>query len=851
MNKLLVMLLGLTLVTPLLAPPRRIGRTPVMRTGLNRKGADLGKFSRGGRNIDRKKLEERIKKKQALAKQRREEMSGNTRASVRSKNNSESGTRSEPAVIRSGKVEVQYDPSKSVSTKTDDGEVITIPILTHFKKLSKSAKVHLDFYNTELTHIIKFISDRTGTNFIVSGNLKNKKITMFCPKQVRAIDALNAFFTVLSIHNLSVIRSGAFYRIVNATDANKPYNLYYQNDRVPNVDYYVTKIYQLKYVSTDDVERLINRLKSRSGVVVSYKPTNLLIFTDQGRLVNKIFKIIRQVDIPTDTATDKIWIVPIYYGEAKDIASKLEEIFDLKSKRSSRNSSRNSSRRHSTRNSTKGKKKTSPAASKAEEPLEIERIIADERSSQLIIVSNESSKLKVVDLIKKLDIPLEDDSSVHVYYLKNAKAEDIARTINSLASGSSSSSRRSSRGRSAAPVKGVMFQGEVKVTADKTTNTLVVVASGRDYNNLRKVIEKLDLKRRQVYVEAVIMELSMDKTRDMGVSISGGAEKQIAGETVPMYGGSNYTNLSTVNISPTSLTGFAFGALGPSIDLTDDISIPSFGVILKALQTNKNANILSSPHVLTMDNEEAEFLVGENVPFPGAMASAASSALSYAAATISIQRQDVALKLSITPQISEDGEVKLEMKLEITDVKSTDSTLGPTTSKRSVKTTVVVPDQQTIVIGGLTKDSTKDTEYKVPILGDIPVLGHFFKTSTKSIEKSNLMVFLTPYIVHNSSDMDAIWKKKRAEFEEFRRLKSRADKGFDIFIDYKKKRGIFSEINKEVKAFKKKVELDKKMNEDTSELRYDEDLKTQQERFKKQMDAQEAKEQAERAKELQ
>jgi len=494
---------------------------------------------------------------------------------------------------------------------------------------------------------------------------------------------------------------------------------------------------------------------------------------------------------------------------------KIEDIFDLRNRRNKTKKVR------PVPNTYKGKLKSKSSSKKSdkndETVLNIDKVLYDERTNQLIIKSDEASKIKLMNLIRKLDIPLEDDSTIHVYYLKNAKADEIASTINSLASGASRSSSKRRKSHSVGSLGGVMFQGEVKVTADKSTNTLVVVASAKDYNALRKVIELLDLKRKQVYVEAVIMEISIDKNRDIGISANGGYQTSVKGNDVPMFAGSNFGDLSTMAVNPAALTGFAFGAMTTdSIKLTENISIPSFGVILKALETNNDVNVLSSPQVLTMDNEEAEFVVGENVPFPSGISNAFSAGSSTSGAympVVSIQRQDVAIKLKITPQISGDNQVKLEVNQEITEVKSIDPIKGPTTSKRQVKTTVVVPDQQTVVIGGLIKDNTTITENKIPILGDIPVLGFFFKYKSSRISKSNLLVFLTPYIVRDSRDMNKIWHKKIEDFEEFKRLKKRVNEGLDIFVDYSKKRGLISEINDSLKKFESRIKLNKDLNE--------------------------------------
>ncbi|MBN2694540.1 type II secretion system secretin GspD [bacterium] len=773
--------------------------------------------------------------KEEQRKKQNEKMASQSRTMNSSKSNDNENS------IQTNSTKINFNTSNTITTKTNDGDVINIPILTHLEKIDSKAMIHLDFYESELEHVVKYISDITGTNFILPQNLKGKKVTIMSPKKIKALDALNAFFTILNMNNYSVIRSGGFFQIVPVQDANKPNFIYYQNQKVPNVDYFVTKIYNLKYAQVRDIEIFINKIRSRNGSVVSYEPSSLLIYTDTGYNVNTAFEIIKKIDVPSNYE-GTIWMIPIYYSDAKEIATILEEIFDLKKNNNNTNNNKRVYNAMENKNlNQKNVEKASGASATHEESddetkVQIQKIIPEERSNQLIVISNEDSKEKLINLVKKLDIPMTDDSSIHVYYLQNAKAEEIATTINALATGSSSSStnRRGSRNNTnqqAKTASGLMFQGEVKVTADKSTNTLVITASKRDYNALRRVIEMLDLKRRQVYVEAVIMELSIDKDFTLGVSADGGVESlaTVKGENIPAYGGTNWsTSLSAISVNPAALTGFAFGISGgPEISITDDLSIPSFGLILKALQTNSNTNVLSSPHVLTMDNEEAEFIVGENVPFPSGISSSigGSTSSSYYP-VVSIQRQDVAIKLTITPQISGDNQVKLDVKQEITEVKSVDEIKGPTTSKRSVKTTVVVPDQQTIVIGGLIKDNISETVNKVPLLGDIPVLGHLFRYQNKRTSKSNLMVFLTPYIVTTPQDMDKIWKKKMEEHKEFERLKERLNKGFDIFIDYDKKRGLFSEINKEVDRFDSQKEMDASF-EKKRDIRYDVDFRAQ------------------------
>jgi len=334
------------------------------------------------------------------------------------------------------------------------------------------------------------------------------------------------------------------------------------------------------------------------------------------------------------------------------------------------------------------------------------------------------------------------------------------------------------------------------VTADQATNSLVIVANQSDFKSLLKVIKKLDIRRRQVFVEAVIMEVNMDTSKEVGLSFHGGAAAEIAGETVPLFFGTQFkaqgSNFSSLNmLSAVSLLGFVTGAAGPELPAEESIvsglSLPSFGILLQALQTDSNVNVLSTPHILTSDNEEAEIMVGENIPIPagyggygggmGNLAGLASMA-SRATGTTStgaygsyggyggmgglggllgmgmgaINRQEVGLTLKIKPQINEGNVIRMELEEELSEVKDTSNPLGPTTTKRSAKTVVAVEDQQTVVVGGLMRDKIDIGESKIPILGDIPVLGIFFRTKKHQKTKTNLLLFLTPYVIDGPED---------------------------------------------------------------------------------------------------
>jgi general secretion pathway protein D len=363
-----------------------------------------------------------------------------------------------------------------------------------------------------------------------------------------------------------------------------------------------------------------------------------------------------------------------------------------------------------------------------------------------------------------------------------------------------------------------LFEGDVRISSDKPTNSLVILASGRDYITVRDLIKQLDLPRMQVFVEATILEISIDKTRKLGVAWHGGTTLQTGSDQSLLFGGSEPSqDVNSILFSPAALSGLAAGLRGPAIPGADKIlglppgtSVPSFGVFVQALQNNGDVNVVSMPHVLTTDNEKATIQVGQNLPFPGSLGGfptagvpgATGATGSLPGATFgfgtSVQRQDVALKLEITPHVNDSDFVRLEIDNELSDVANPNfNGLGPATSKRTVKSVVTIRDQQSIVLGGLIKDSVSQTVNKVPLLGDIPILGYLFKSTQKTITKQNLLIILTPYIIKDPGDLRRIFERKLRERREFMERYSafRDEKDYEAEVDYRRKRGLLEEVN--------------------------------------------------------
>jgi general secretion pathway protein D len=377
-----------------------------------------------------------------------------------------------------------------------------------------------------------------------------------------------------------------------------------------------------------------------------------------------------------------------------------------------------------------------------------------------------------------------------------------------------------------------LFSGEVKITADKTTNALVVIASASDYRNLVKVIEKLDIPRREVLVEAVIMEVNLDNELDLGVSAHGGTvindvSFQGAKGQAPLVVGSELGGLNSLGgvASLGSLGGFLAGLQGPPITVPGlNIQLPSFAILVNALQSSSDVNVISTPHVTMVDNTEGEITVGQNVPFqagfaPQGLTSAATSGTAAGAAVGStlglgglgslfapIQRQNVELRLRIKPQISASDQVRLEVDEQTEEIASVDKTLGPTTSKRSAKTTVVVKDQETVVLGGLIQERTLKDVKKIPLLGSMPLIGWLFRNETTRKTKTNLLLFLTPYIIRDQSDYRRIFERKMAERAEFVRRFYGEENAYVANIDYERKAGPLTRMRRGVDNERSKFE---------------------------------------------
>lgn len=663
-----------------------------------------------------------------------------------------------------------------------------------YQKPRPGTRFAFNLVDADLIELVKIIGNITGKSFILGGKAPNIKATIYAPTKITAEEAYQAFLSVLQVNGLVVVPAGRYLKIL-PTGGSTQQNTPILTAGAPARDQIVTQLIPLQNVAGADLAPVLDRFKSADGDITVYAPTNTLIVTDYGTSIHRIMKLVALLDVPG--TGEKIWIEPVNYADATELAARVTEIFDV----AAGGTGKAAEAAPAAKPAKKGKAAAAPAGAsvygRRDGEVKVSKIMADERTNTLIIVASEHAYLRILEIVKMLDVPIAGEGTLHVHKLQHADATELAKTLSTLSKQAGSGTSKDKKGKAAAAAPAgaegaAMFEGEMQISADKATNSLVIVSSLRDYVSLKTVIELLDTMQRQVFVEAVIMEVSLDKNRDVGLGVHGGGVVGSPGEQSILYGSSqpgDASNSFTQVLSVPALSGLAAGVSGPEIPESEDligVSVPAFGVALYALQTNSDVNVLSTPQVLATDNVEASIQVGENVPVQQGMSAASqlinqlgtsgagSSATTglaalgmYGGLGSSIGRQNVGITLKVTPHINDDNQVRLEIDLEISEVKSIDPMTGPTISKQNAVTTSVVADQQTIVIGGLMTDNEVVTTTKVPVLGDIPILGMLFRHKSSLTKKRNLLIFMTPYIVRSAEDFREIFSRKMAERREF------------------------------------------------------------------------------------
>ena len=608
------------------------------------------------------------------------------------------------------------------------------------------------FEHVEIEKLIQTVADATCRTFIVPDTIKGKISVIGPDRGTGEVDAEGfyaAFLAALEANGLTILRSGRFFRVIEKTRAGKSAiaTVVDPDEPHPANDEMVTRLFRLRNVDLEATRAVLAQLLSPGAEMVPFPP-DVLIVTEVGSNLERIEKLLSQLDV---APADPLRVIQVRFALVQDVADKIQRILD--------------------KGGGSGGKPSAPSAVG-------QLVVADERTNKLIVRCSPGMLDRILQLLTELDVPLPGDGQVSVYPLKNSDAKEVVATLDPLLQGARGKQPPGAPPNVAAtgPVAstGALFTGEVKVSASEATNAVVVMANPADYRTVARLIEQLDSPRKQIFLEAAILEIDLERDSDFGVSFHD--VQNIGG--VPVLFGTNYPGQPN-SFNPSSLTS-ATGALavleGPVLtNLSNRLgfNITQFGLVLHALQQSSDVNVISTPHLLAMDNKEAVIHVGQKVPFqtgyaPAALQQAQNAGVNPAVNSISqlyapITRENVELKLTVKPHIGDGDEVRLEIDEQTEEIASTDPVLGPTTSTRGTKTTIVGHDHRTVVLGGIMQDRVVETVEKTPILGDIPLLGHLFRNTTKKKSKMNLLLFLTPHIIRTRDDFETIAERKREE----------------------------------------------------------------------------------------
>ncbi len=583
-------------------------------------------------------------------------------------------------------------------------------------------EITLNLKDADIRALISTVSKFTGKNFIIDPRVK-AKVTVISANTLTPEAVYEVFLSVLQVHGYAAVPTGSVIKIVPEVNAKQgPLPLSTSNESFP-ADELITKIVRLNHVPAAQLVPILRPLVPQQGHLAAYNPTNTLIITDHAGNIKRLLKIIAGVDRPD---SDELEIIPLKHASASELVRILNSL---------------------------------NAGGSAKDASKKIKLAADDRTNSILVTGDRSSRLRMRATISYLDTPLEDGSgNTHVIYLKYAKAENLAKILTGLKEESKKSGASKVK---AAPQKittGSVISQNAIIQADEETNALIITADPNTVKNLRAVIRQLDIRRAQVLIEAIIAEITITNDKEIGVGLAVDGSNRDSG-ALPV-GVSNFAgigDLLTAAIGGTAVTSapsglsFAIGGEGGSG--------VRYGALLRALQTDQNTNILSTPNIVTLDNEEAELIVGQNLPFvTGSFTGTGSTDPNNPFQTI--ERQDVGLTLKVTPQINEGDTVQLVIEQETSSVIPGTVELGIATRKRSIKTSVLVDDGGILILGGLIQEEVTDTESKVPLLGDIPIIGFLFRSQSTTKSKANLMVFLRPSILRDHRDATFVTNEK-------------------------------------------------------------------------------------------
>ena len=664
-----------------------------------------------------------------------------------------------------------------------------------------------DYPNVDLSDLIQAIGKLTGLNFIISPSVANKKITIIAPSKITVAEAYKAFLSALSINNLTLVKSGAFWKIQETKKALKDNTELYSDDYFPNTDHLITRIIKLKHINAKEFSTSVKYLLSQGNQISHHASSNSIILSDYGSVIERVMKIVKEMDVKG--SEENVEIIPIRHAGAEDLANILNELLS-KNQRNAQNFLKLPRIRRAQRFKGTSAGKTGN--------INISSIIPDQRTNSLVVSANKNGMIRVKELINKLDTYVDPSRAggIYVYNVLYGTAEQVYNTLMGISSSKSASPNRTFRKGSSRNSRGTfsstpspLFKN-VTIMADTNTNSLIISAKNKyDFEKVKAVLKKIDIPKDQVFVQAVIVEMSVSKGDQWEINLAkilnqglsqlltfGTGNLSVAGFLnrnlspnintlqnnslgpglvlgVPFssllkraglntslqvrnhdqisqelfnkpYAGLTASEQSNVNRSYDSLQGQS----SLSQNLNQAVNLSMFP-LLQILKKAGNVNILSTPQLTALDNVKASIEVGENAPV-----GLTSTATLGTGVLNSVERQDVTLRLEITPRINPDsGTIQMDILQKFDDFSSKRSTASELQSrgvhviKRNIETKLVLHDGQTAILGGLMTDKEVTNKNKIPILSDIPLFGKIFQGSVVEKEKRNLLVFITPTII--------------------------------------------------------------------------------------------------------
>ncbi|WP_374352302.1 type II secretion system secretin GspD [Chitinimonas sp.] len=635
---------------------------------------------------------------------------------------------------------------------------LALALLFAGQVMAADDKVMLNFVNADIESTVKAVGLITGKNFILDPRVKGT-VNVISSSAVPRKDVFPILLSALRLQGFSVVETGSLVKIVPEADA-KQNNGATVSRKMNNTggDRIVTQVYPLRNESAAQMVPILRPLVTPNNSIAAYPNSNMLVITDYAENVKRLDDIIESIDQPTSA---ELVTLPLRYAAANEVAQTIAKLMPEVSV------------------------PAGGVAGPSPDGIRKTVVLADVRANMLLIRGDNPAHLaQIRKIAESIDKQGAAGGNIHVIYLKNADAPKLAATLKAILTGgdvpqtqsAAFTSVASSGGNAAAgapnaataPTPAPVYSSGggagqamagVAIQADPTTNALIVTAPDNIYNNILAVIEKLDARRAQVYVEAMIAEVKVDKSGAFGVQwLVGGGNNKVNAVGLSNIGtdGSSLASIGAAALAknPGALApGFMLGVVNGS--LTDKNNKANLGVIASALEANGDGNILSMPNLLTLDNEEASILVGQNIPIvTGTQSSTGANQNPFT----TVDRKDIGIKLKIRPQISEGGAITMQVSQEVSsiDVNVNTQGTGIATAKRSIDSKVLVDDGQIIVLGGLIEDKLTQSDNRVPLLGDIPVLGNLFRFQQRSSKRTNLMVFLRPVVLRDGKSAQSL-----------------------------------------------------------------------------------------------